>query len=58
MVFASGIHLNTIMPKNNVEYGEFVSLVKILFLNYKKYQISIQILTKMHFGHFFSKASN
>jgi hypothetical protein len=28
MVFASGIHLNTIMSKNNVEYGEFVSLVK------------------------------
>jgi hypothetical protein len=28
MVFASGIHLNTIMSKNNVEYGEFVSLAK------------------------------
>jgi hypothetical protein len=28
MVFASGIRLNTIMSKNNVQYGEFVSLVK------------------------------
>jgi hypothetical protein len=28
MVFASGIHLNTIMCENDVEYGEFVSLVK------------------------------
>jgi len=28
MVFASGIHLNTIMSENDVEYGEFVSLVK------------------------------
>jgi hypothetical protein len=28
MVFASGIHLNTIMSENDVEYGEFMSLAK------------------------------
>jgi hypothetical protein len=59
MVFASGIHLNTIMFENDVKYGEFVFLAKkILFENYKKHRISIQILTKMHFRLFFFKASN
>jgi hypothetical protein len=28
MAFASGIHINTMLSKNNDEYGEFVSYVE------------------------------
>jgi hypothetical protein len=53
MVFASGIHLKTIMFENDVKYGEFVFLAKNIIRELQEASIINSNIDKNAFWSFF-----